>query len=209
MGKCRTILVAITMCIALAGCAPQESLFPIFIKSDQVIEDQLLGEWVVQSGTEMNPDEKSGHAIFQKGKDAFSYEFTVPDLDEHGEHLISTAKLVRLGSYLFLDLGSPEMGTERNPSWAYPAIEGHVFGRLELAKDKMRIDFLSDQWVSTQAKAGKLTLQNLTLEKYEGSLNLPNRIVLTANSEELRKFALAHAEDKEAFSEHFVLERKK
>jgi hypothetical protein len=193
-------------CALLAGCAPQDSLFPLFVKSDRVFEEQLLGQWIVQGGSEIKPDEKSGHAIFQKGSDAISYEITIPDFDENGEKLISTGRLVRLGTYLFIDLGSPEMGTEKNPSFPYPAIAGHVIGRVYLEKDKMRIDFLSDQWVSDQAKAGKLTLSSIRIG-VETVFSIPDRIVLSAATEDLRKFALQHAEDKEAFSDTFAFQR--
>jgi len=160
----------------------------------------------VQQGTEVKADEKSGHAIFQKSGDAVSYEITIPDFDEHGEKLISTG--VRFGMYLFIDLGSLEMGTEKNPSFPYPAIEGHVIGRVYLEKDKMRIDFLRDKWVSDQAKAGKFTLSSVRIGD-ETVFSIPDRIVLSATTEDLPRFAMQHAEDKEAFSETFAFQRKK
>jgi hypothetical protein len=98
------------------------------------------------------------------------------------------------------------MGTEKNPSFPYPAIAGHVIGRVYLEKDKMRIDFLSDQWVSGQAKAGKLTLSSIRIG-VETVFSIPDRLVLSAATEDLRKFALQHAEDKEAFSDTFAFQR--
>ncbi len=64
----------------------------------------------------------------------------------------------------------------------------------------MRIDFLSDDWVKNQQKAGKLSLPHVVG---------PEGILLTAPSEELGKFAIEHSEDKEAFSEQFIFKRKK
>jgi hypothetical protein len=208
MRKIAKAISLILVCALFVGCAPQDSLFPLFVKSDRVFEDQLLGEWIVQKGTAVKPDEKSGRAIFQTSGDAVSYEITLPDFDEHGEKLISAGRLVRLGSYLFIDVGSPEMGTEKNPSFPYPAIEGHVIGRVYLEKDKLHIDFLSDQWVSDQAKAGKLPLSSVRIMD-QTIRSIPDRIVLSATTEELRKFAMQHAEDKEAFSETFAFQRKK
>jgi hypothetical protein len=37
----------------------------------------------------------------------------------------------------------------------------------------------------------------------------PNLVILAASTEELQKFALEHADDKDAFSEHFAFQRKK
>ena len=64
----------------------------------------------------------------------------------------------------------------------------------------MHIDFLNDKWVSDQTKAGKLTLASVTTS---------DGIALSANTEDLRKFALEHAEDQDAFSEVFAFQRKK
>ena len=199
MRKTANVISLILICVLLAGCEPQVSLFPLFSSTDDVFENQLLGEWNVQSGSEIKPDEKSGLVIFQRGTDTGSYEVTV-DFDENGEKLISACRLVWLGGYLFIDLGSPDLEPRKNATIPYPTIQSHVFGRVHLEKDKMHIDFLNDKWVSDQAKAGKLTLASVTTS---------NGIALSANTEDLRKFALEHAEDQDAFSEVFAFQRKK
>jgi len=199
MRKTANVISLILICVLLAGCEPQVSLFPLFSSTDDVFENQLLGEWNVQSGSEIKPDEKSGLAIFQRGTDTESYDVTV-DLDENGEKLISAWRLVRLEGYLFVDLGSPDLEPRKNATIPYPTIQGHVFGRVHLEKDKMHIDFLNDKWVSDQVKAGKLTLASVTTS---------NGIALSANTQDLRKFVLEHAEDQDAFSEAFAFQRKK
>jgi hypothetical protein len=75
-----------------------------------------------------------------------------------------------------------------------------VSGRVYLEKNTMHIDFLSDKWVSDQAKAGKLGLP---------CVMIGNRTVLSATAEDLRKFAIQHAEDQQAFSKTFAFQRKK
>ncbi len=148
----------------------------------------------------IDSQEESGHVIFQKYGGGTNYQITTPDFDEQGVKLESVGRLVRIGTSLFIDLAGPEMGTAKNITFPYPAIEGHVFGRVFLEQDRMHIDFLSDKWVSDQAKTRKLTLPSVTIGE---------RTVLTATTEELRKFALEHAEDKDAFSEAFAFQRKK
>ena len=91
---------------------------------------------------------------------------------------------------MFIDLGSPDLEPRKNATIPYPTIQSHVFGRVRLEKDKMHIDFLNDRWVSDRAKAGKLTLASVTIS---------NGIALSANTDELRKFALEHAEDRTHF----------
>ena len=103
---------------------------------------------------------------------------------------------MKLGNYIFIDLGTPK--TYDSPNIPYPALKCHVFGRLTLGKDNAHLDFLSDDWIKDEMRAGQLSL----------AFEEPLGIVLTAGSSDLRKFALGHAEDHDAFSETFTLVRK-
>jgi hypothetical protein len=68
MSKFVRLILAGAVCLLLAGYVPQDSLFPLFLKSDQVFEEGILGEWTVQGGTqETTSDEKSGQVTFQTG----------------------------------------------------------------------------------------------------------------------------------------------
>jgi hypothetical protein len=120
----------------------------------------------------------------------------VPNFDKPGQTLFSEARLVKLGNYIFIDLGTPN--TYDSPNIPYPALKCHVFGRLTLGKDNAHLDFLSDDWIKDEMRAGQLSL----------AFEEPLGIVLTAGSSDLRKFALGHAEDHDAFSETFTLVRK-
>ncbi|HEU0368878.1 MAG TPA: hypothetical protein VFR42_06700 [Candidatus Acidoferrum sp.] len=60
----------------------------------------------------------------------------MPDIEEDGATLASIGSLVRLGSYLFIDVTSPDLERRKNAIVPYPAIESHVCGRVQLEKDK-------------------------------------------------------------------------
>jgi hypothetical protein len=63
-------------------------LFPLFLKSDQVFEEGILGEWMVQGGTqEIKSDEKSGQVISERGAQDRTYDVTMPDIEEVARHL--------------------------------------------------------------------------------------------------------------------------
>jgi len=191
------VLAAISI---LVGCAPQDSLFPLFNKDDNVFEKQLLGEWQVKNQTDakQDPSEKPASVIFSDAEAESNYDVTIPKFNDAGGTLRATARLVRLGAYLFIDLETPD--TEKLQDIPYPAIEGHVFGRLTFKSDTARIDFLNDDWVTKQADAGTLGLSYV-----KG----PNSKLLSSGTAELRKFALEHAEDHDAFSESYILTRHK
>ena len=101
---------------------------------------------------------------------------------------------------MFIDLASPDLEHRKNAIVPYLILESHVFGRVQLEKDKMRIDFLNDKWVSDQTKAGQLAV---------ATVKTPNSVIPAAATEELRKFALEHADDTDAFSESFAFHPKK
>jgi len=184
----------------LIGCAPQDSLFPLFTPQDKLFDKQLLGEWRIRTQTdaEQDPSEKPAFVIFSPGDDENSYQVKLPNFNDAGGTMRATAHLVHLGAYLFIDLETPN--SDKFQDVSYPAIEGHVFGRIALGGDTTRIDFLNDDWVTKQANAGKLGL---------GYVEGPSSRILSADTAELRKFALEHAEDHEAFSESYILTRHK
>jgi len=187
-------LIAALLCL-LNGCEPQKSLFPLAADDDKVFENQLLGEWKIWSGTELKSGETPGLITFTKGSDSNIYDVTIPNFDDGSTTLTSRAKLVKLGNLLFIDFESPEL--DKLPRFPYPAIESHIFGKLSLENDKARIDFLSDDWVEDNIKAGKLPLAFVPLQGP----------VLSASTADLRKFAVDHADDSKAFSETMSLAR--
>jgi hypothetical protein len=115
-------------------------------------------------------------------------------------NLAVAAHLVRLGDYSFIDFGTPNMDKRKFREIRFPTIESHLFGRIHLEKGSVRIDLLNDDWVKEQSQAGKLPL--VVVQTAQG-------LVISASTEELRKFALEHAEDKQAFSDSYSLSRTK
>ena len=200
MFKTSSLVATLVLVSVLTSCAPQDSLFPLFTQQDKLFDKQLLGEWQIRTQTdaEQNPGETPAFVIFSPGKYENSYDVKIPKFNEVGGTLHATAHLARLGAYLFIDLETPD--TDKFPDIPYPAIEGHVFGRLVLGGDTARIDFLNNDWVTKQVNAGKLGL---------AYVDGPSSTVLSADTAELRKFALEHAEDNEAFSESYILSRHK
>ena len=200
MFKTSSLVATLVLVSVLAGCAPQDSLFPLFTQQDKLYDKQLLGEWQIRTQTdaEQDPGEKPAFVIFSAGESENSYDVKIPKFNDAGGTMRATAHLVRLGAYLFIDLETPN--ADRFQDVSYPAIEAHIFGRLALGGDTARIDFLNDDWVTEQVAAGKLGLAYV-----EG----PSGTMLSADTAELRKFALEHAEDHEAFSESYLLTRHK
>lgn len=77
---------------------------------------------VVQGGTqETQSDEKSGQVTSQTGAPDQTYDLTKPDIEKDGATLASTGRLVRLGSYPFINMTSPDLKHRKNAIVPYPA----------------------------------------------------------------------------------------
>lgn len=181
----------------LAGCEPQKSLFPLFTTEDKLFDEQLLGEWKIWSGTELKPGDTPGLIVFSASDEKYTYDVKVPDFDESKRTLCSEARLVKLGNDVFIDFGTPDV--DKLPQIPYPTVEAHVFGKLTLQGDNARIDLLNDDWVKDAIKAGKMPL----------AFRDASSPILSAETADLRKFALEHAEDQAAFSHTLTMVRSK
>jgi hypothetical protein len=195
MNRLPSLCSIVAMVFLLPGCGPEESLFPLFTKTDTLLDQKLLGEWRIWSGKEVKAADKPAHIVFSPNDAGDRYDVRLTELNAEGGTMVSEAHLVKLGDCLFIDFGTPNMDNWHQVP--YPAAESHVFGRLSLEKDRARIDLLSDDWIKKQIGAGKLPLRFLPLS---GN-------TLLASTEELRKFVMEHAEDQEAFSETLNLVR--
>jgi hypothetical protein len=199
MWRALAFALAVAAASLLAGCAPEDSLFPLFTAEDKSIDERLLGEWYAQGGPEFKHGEESGRVVFQRGEDGASYNVTI--FASNGDpNLACSAHLIRLGSFLFIDLTGADPDKRKLAEIPFPAIESHVFGRLRLEKATAHVDFMDDEWVAKQVKAGKFSL---------AFIQTPHGPVLSASTEELRKFALEHAEDQESFSDLYAMSRTK
>jgi hypothetical protein len=196
--KTRLWLALIAACaLFLAGCEPQVSLFPLFTPQDKLFDDRLLGEWQIWSGAELKPGDTPGTIIFSTSQEAYTYDVKIPNFDGQKKiTLITAARLVKLGNSLFIDFGTPNM--DNLPLIPYPAAEGHVFGRLTLEGNGAHINLLSDDWTRNAVKTGKMPL----------AFHNVSEIILSAETSELRKFAIDYAENDAAFSQIYTLARR-
>src|SRR5712671_1048532 len=65
-------LATVVWASIVAGCAPENSLFPIYRKEESLFNERLIGVWRMQeSPTETKPED--GYLIFSKGKEKNTY----------------------------------------------------------------------------------------------------------------------------------------
>ena len=197
-----TALLAVAA-LLLGGCSPIKCLFPLYDGSEKLFDGNLIGEWRIarennrnEGGTGASENERW---VFEKTQDHLSYDCTQIELGKKGV-VWSTVKLVKLGDVLFADFEPGPAFPEGPQDLSYPRIDAHAIARLWLDKDELRIRFLDEKWAWKQIHESKFTLSHV---------ETPTALVVTASTEELRKFAREHADDQEAFSAEFRLIRMK
>lgn len=193
-------LVILATVVLLVGCAPADSLFPLYTKDDTIFDETLLGSWRIAELPEKRGAD-DGYAIFSGDKQEGSYivRGVAPAKSSGGMFL--EARLVRLGKYMFIDFTTPH-NTEALElhDLVYPYVRSHMIGRMQKTANSLRIDFLDSEWVDKESKAGRLRLSHL---------QTPDGVVLSASTQELQKFVLESGEDDKAFSftEYLIREK--
>jgi len=106
---------------------------------------------------------------------------------EPGKATMLEGRLVRLGSYRYLDL----FPKQTEDGFQIPA---HLFVRVSVEGDKLRCAILDPDWLRAALAGGSVTLPHVA--PYSGA-----GVILTADTKRLQEFVLRHAGDPQAFSE--------
>jgi len=188
--------------VLLCGCAPVDSFFPLYKPEDKAFEPGLIGVWKLPDKDAKSKDDKDSRWTFRRSADQDFYDFKWGTVRAKGGFL-SKARLVRLGSALFIDFegDSENKGlNSKDTLMPFPAVSVHMMGRIWLEGDTLRIHFLKDDWVNTQIEAGSFPLAHV---------GTGGDVLLTASTDELRKFMQDHADDAEALSNNYSFQRTK
>src|SRR5882724_8236246 len=160
MRKHRTVLLAIALCAALAGCAPQESLFPIYKDDDLYFDENLNGTWrAVDSPDKSGEDDL--HLTFKGDKDTRSYLVIGRSEERKDFRLFMEARLVHIGKYEFMDFATPggaNLETLQPRDGVFPGVVAHVFARVSKEPAGLKLSFLEAKWIEDEAKANRLQL---------------------------------------------------
>lgn len=165
------------VCLALSGCTAY-SVHPLYTGEDAVVEPALQGTWV-------SPDagDKGEVSIQKSGPHEYSLAMSMPD------ELVQTYKLnlVRLGNQLFADMifdGETVAGKKvDSPVGLVPM---HVIVKLDVAANELKYAVLDKDALTKQNAHGSPPLEVLPAG---------DDLIVTANTDALRRYISLHAED--------------
>jgi hypothetical protein len=185
--KTLLVLSLAAVCLVFSGC-PAYSVHPLYTDQDAVVEPALEGTWTDSS------DRKIEFRFKQSG--AYEYTLVVSNVDSGIEQNYKV-NLVRLGDQLFVDLAfNDETLNGAQIDDRVGVIPTHAIAKLNISGNDLAYATLEDEPVQEQDTRGT------RLEH----INTDGGLLMTAQTEALRRYVSAHAND--AFSDWNHLTRK-
>jgi hypothetical protein len=162
--------------VLVSGCVP--SLFPLYTDNDKVFDPALVGTWGKKGGDPV--------WIFKKGPNT-SYEMVYTGRNTPAKF---ECHLVRIGKSLFMDSFPSGSESPDNDFYVMHLVAGHLISKVIVKGDELRIVLLNPEWVKEGIEKKKFQIKHEII---------PDRILLTASTPELRRFIARYAEDDAAF----------
>ncbi len=186
INACIVLALAAASIIAVAACdGPELSLAPLYTPDDLVRDDTIVGTWL-DGGLPGPPQKRVGEWGFGQAG------YTIRKSNNPNEKMYlltspygaSELHLVRLGKYLFVDVGTPknipEVPKEKVPFPLHPV---HTFGRITISPNVLLVRMAS--------KGALNQLADSPLRRIES--------LLVSKTEELQRVVSEHADDVRVF----------
>jgi hypothetical protein len=190
--RSRRLAFLLLACFWLAGC-PSYSLCPLNTEADAVTEPALEGTWVSAEAQE------KGEITFCKSKNG-GYEFSVFDADTKIRQTYD-AELVRLAGQLFMDVefaAETLNGVSVDPPMAMLPV--HQIMKVTISGDDLAFAGLEDDAIQKPNESGGSPLKYQLVNR-----GLFQQVLITAGTEDLRRYVAAHAD--EGFTDFAHLKR--
>ena len=171
------------------------SLQPVYTQLDLEADPRLNGMWSDKEGdVTFSFEQGTGN----REEDQYKYKMVVKEKngeqEESGEF---EARIVRLGTYYFLDI-YPLGRKEGSDFYRLHFTRVHSIARVEINEDSIQLAFLSATWL--QAKMDEKSVDTPSVE-------VDDELLLTGTTEEVQELIFSHANDDEAFADPVLLER--
>jgi hypothetical protein len=167
-------LAGAALALLLSGCTVR-SIHPLYTEADLAFDQALIGIWGEEEG-------KETWTIQGAGDKAYRVIYAEP-----GKATMLEGRLVRLGSYHYLDL----FPKETDDGFQIPA---HLFVKVSVEGDTLRCAILDPDWLRAALADGRVTLPHVAPGSGGG-------LILTADTKQLQEFVSRHVGDPQAFSE--------
>jgi hypothetical protein len=172
----------------LSGCIVL-SVYPFYTAKDLIFDPGITGHWVKTTATNES----------WQFADAGGRFYMLTTMDDQSTNGVE-AHLFQLKQYQFLDL----LTTNREP-YQMPM---HLISKLARNEDSLSLQFLDYGWLSALLETNPAVLRHIVVPATSDDTN-NNMMYLTADTKDLQKFLLKHAEDTNAFNANSTVELKR
>jgi len=173
----------------LAGCIVQ-SVYPFYTAKDLVFDPALAGHWQNASNT---------NKFWQF--DAVGGKYYLLTTSEEQDTNGFEAHLFQLKHYQFLDLLFTNRVMFQMPM--------HMISKVTRTDTNVSLQFLDYGWLTSLLQTNPSVLRHIIVSENADDTNNGNMLYLTADTRDLQKFLLKHAEDTNAFSRDSTVELKR
>ncbi len=175
--------------LALLGGCIVLSVYPFYTSKDLIFDPGLTGRWVKTTATNE----------FWQFSDAGGKFYLLATTDDQSTNCLE-AHLFQLKHYQFLDL----LTTNRAP-YQMPM---HLISKVARKDASLSLQFLDYGWLAGLLETNSAVLCHIVVPDKPGDTN-NNMVYLTADTKDLQKFLLKHAEDTNAFNAGSAVELKR
>ena len=169
---------------------------PLYTEKDLVFDTLLVGAW---TPLEAKEGSKETWAFTKAGEKLYQLQQT----DEEGCKADFEARLVKLGTHLFLDLYLTKVEGDdiKLNAWAgFSLVPAHLILKVEQIGPALKIATMNPDWMKKFIKQHPDAIAHRVV--------LDDNIVLTASTGELQKFVLEHAGQEDFFGGAMEMRRR-
>lgn len=210
----------------MAACGPVSSLNPLFTNKDVVFDAGLLGDWMDGSSDgsilRFERDQSNGYRIIdtefdqnQNGStkqtayrahlvsldgrrfldvvpEQLDVQATLPQMTL-GDRQIASERgyFSRLGDGFYFELSDNEAGAAARASIK----QAHWIFNVQSDSGTLRLASLDEDWLKKAIDHGQVAISNVA------TMDDEHELILTAETADLQRFVLEHADDPDAFPE--------
>lgn len=175
-------VLAIALAAAvLAGCIP--TLHPIYSKKDLVFEQALVGRWQLS--------ESKDSQLSMRFSKVSQKTYRLIHTDRNGNEGLFDAHLARIDGTLFLDLCPRQPKVTDNLVYNGYLLRTHLFMVVDQLEPELRVRSFEPGWVEKHLRQHPDALAHTKVD---------GKIVMTASTAELQKFALRHLKTEGAYT---------
>lgn len=187
--KKQFLVLAVLLAVLVQSCIVK-SLHPFFSEIDVVFKNELLNTWTDQDGNKwkISPVKEKPNA----------YQMT---FNKDGKQAVFMVHLFNLEGNLFLDFLPLASDSEEIDLFNMHLLPSHSVAKVEKMTDQtVVITWFNEEWLRDLFDHNKIKIAHEAIADEKPKDKDDRYYILTASTEELRKFLIKYGNDEKAFT---------